>query len=170
MRLLRGIFIAGLWPGMAYHLALFYPPSWTGKRIGLYFTAAQVSAAVVGLVSGGLPENGRTRRVSWVTMDVPALRPRYHYRGDFLALVAARPTSTARRGAREDGLAALVAEKPACAEGRRCCRAYRRRSWTLHDFMRVLMDWRLWPLVFMYFGVVGVGMGVQDYGTVIISA
>jgi hypothetical protein len=40
----------------------------------------------------------------------------------------------------------------------------------LHDFMRVLMDWRLWPLVFMYFGVVGVGMGVQDYGTVIISA
>jgi sugar phosphate permease len=39
--------------GMAYYLTLFYPPSRTGKRIGQYFTAAQVSAAVVGLVSAG---------------------------------------------------------------------------------------------------------------------
>src|ERR1700689_498447 len=42
-----------MWPGMAYYLTLFYPPSRTGKRIGQYFTAAQVSAAVVGLVSAG---------------------------------------------------------------------------------------------------------------------
>lgn len=41
------------YPGMAYYLTLFYPPSRTGKRIGQYFTAAQVSAAVVGLVSAG---------------------------------------------------------------------------------------------------------------------
>lgn len=39
--------------GMAYYLTLFYPPSRTGKRIGQYFTAAQVPAAVVGLVSAG---------------------------------------------------------------------------------------------------------------------
>ena len=53
LRLLLGIIIAGMWPGMAYYLTLFYPPSRTGKRIGQYFTAAQVSAAVVGLVSAG---------------------------------------------------------------------------------------------------------------------
>ena len=53
LRLLLGIVIAGMWPGMAYYLTLFYPPSRTGKRIGQYFTAAQVSAAVVGLVSAG---------------------------------------------------------------------------------------------------------------------
>ena len=39
--------------GMAYYLTLFYPPSRTGKRIGQYFAAAQVSAAVVGLVFAG---------------------------------------------------------------------------------------------------------------------
>jgi hypothetical protein len=39
-------------------------------------------------------------------------------------------------------------------------RVYRRRNWMLHDFMRVLMNWRLWPLVFMYFGVVGVEISV----------
>ena len=38
---------------MAYYLTLFYSPFRTGKRIGFYFTAAQVSAAVVGLVSAG---------------------------------------------------------------------------------------------------------------------
>lgn len=38
---------------MAFYLTLFYPPSRIGKRIGQYFTAGQVSAAVVGLVSAG---------------------------------------------------------------------------------------------------------------------
>ena len=53
LRFLLGIVIAGMWPGMAYYLTLFYPPSRTGKRIGMYFTASQLSAAVVGLVSAG---------------------------------------------------------------------------------------------------------------------
>ena len=53
LRLLLGIVIAGMWPGMSYYLTLFYPPSRTGKRIGRYFTASQMSAAVVGLVSAG---------------------------------------------------------------------------------------------------------------------
>lgn len=33
-----------------------------------------------------------------------------------------------------------------------------------------MLDWRLWPLLIMYFGVVGVGIGTQNYGTVIIRA
>lgn len=53
LRFLLGVVIAGMWPGMAFYLTLFYPPSRTGKRIGMYFTSAQVSAAVVGLVSAG---------------------------------------------------------------------------------------------------------------------
>ena len=42
-----------MWPGMAFYLTFFYPPSRTGKRIGMYFTASQMSAAVVGLISAG---------------------------------------------------------------------------------------------------------------------
>ncbi|RYP04039.1 hypothetical protein DL764_004733 [Monosporascus ibericus] len=42
------------------------------------------------------------------------------------------------------------------------------KPWTLKDLGYVLMDWRLWPLTMMYFGVVGVGIGTQMYGTVII--
>ncbi|RYP55296.1 hypothetical protein DL768_000051 [Monosporascus sp. mg162] len=47
-------------------------------------------------------------------------------------------------------------------------RVYHPRPWTLKDLGYVLMDWRLWPLTMMYFGVVGVGIGTQMYGTVII--
>ena len=49
-------------------------------------------------------------------------------------------------------------------------RVYHRSQWTLRDLLQVMRDWRLFPLLIMYFGVVGVGNGVQAYGTVIIEA
>ena len=49
-------------------------------------------------------------------------------------------------------------------------RAYLDASWTLRDLWKVLLDWRIWPLIIMYFGVVGVGNGVASYGTVLLSA
>ena len=42
--------------------------------------------------------------------------------------------------------------------------------WTLRDLGMVMIDWRVWPLVIMYFGVVGVGVGLQNYGSLIIAA
>jgi hypothetical protein len=49
-------------------------------------------------------------------------------------------------------------------------RVYHARPWGLKDLGLVLLDWRLWPLCLMYFGVVGVGIGTQLYGSVIIAA
>ena len=49
-----------------------------------------------------------------------------------------------------------------------CDTTYHR--WTLRDLTRVFMDWRVWPIVIMYFGVVGVGVGLQNYGSLIIAA
>jgi hypothetical protein len=40
----------------------------------------------------------------------------------------------------------------------------------VRNLLAVLLDWRLWPLLIMYFGVVGVGIGVQNYATVIIHS
>jgi hypothetical protein len=48
--------------------------------------------------------------------------------------------------------------------------AYARTKWTVRDLWAVVLDWRVWPLLIMYFGVVGVGNGVQSYGTVILRA
>lgn len=48
--------------------------------------------------------------------------------------------------------------------------AYDNRNWTMQDLWKVCIDWRFWPPFVMYFGVVGVGNGLQSYGTVLLSA
>jgi MFS family permease len=69
LRFLLGACEAGVWPGisqssyvnagMTYYLTLWYPASRIAHRIGWYFTAAQISAAVVGLVSAGFQKMNR---------------------------------------------------------------------------------------------------------------
>jgi hypothetical protein len=49
-------------------------------------------------------------------------------------------------------------------------RVYHNTQWTWTDLLHVFMDWRLWPLLVMYFGVVGVGIGTQLYANLIIQA
>lgn len=177
LRFLLGVVIAGMWPGMAFYLTLFYPSSRTGKRIGMYFTAAQVSAAVVGLVSAGFQK-----------MD--GLGGIYGFRWMFLiyGLVAIvlsfilvwwlpdRPLAPGQ--VRENkGLFKWLPASPPALTGQDALihyqdmrRSYHARPWNLKDLGLVLIDWRLWPLTLMYFGVVGVGIGTQLYGSVIIAA
>ena len=49
-------------------------------------------------------------------------------------------------------------------------RVYHAPPWGLRELWKVMCDWRLWPLTVMYFGVVGVGIGVQSFGTLIIKS
>jgi len=172
LRFLLGLVIAGIWPGMSYYLTLWYPPSECAHRIGYYFTAAQLSASVVGLVSAGFQlmdglhgltgyqwmfllwgifgcANGLT--VLWWLPDRPG-----HTTGSWRKFIPRqRPVLSAEESQIHRQLMAG---------------SYQRREWGLKDILRILRDWRLWPLVVMYFGVVGVGIGVQNYGTLIIRA
>lgn len=176
LRFLLGVVIAGMWPGMAYYLTLFYPPSRTGKRIGQYFTAAQVSAAVVGLVSAGFQKmDGLGGLVGFQWMFLL-----YGLCAVVLGFVLLwwlpdRPLPPGEPRVRSGLLKWLPATPPvltgedAEVHYRDLTRVYHPRRWTVKDLAMVLIDWRLWPLVVMYFGVVGVGIGTQLYGTVIIS-
>lgn len=165
-----------MWPGMAYYLTLFYPPSRTGKRIGMYFTAAQLSAAVVGLVSAGFQKMdglGGLVGFQWMFLlwglcavvlgfvllwwlpdrPVPPGQTREHK--GFMKWMPVSPP--------------ILTGEDAEIHYRDLTRVYHARPWNMRDLGLVLIDWRLWPLVMMYFGVVGVGIGTQLYGTVIIS-
>lgn len=177
LRLLLGIIIAGMWPGMAYYLTLFYPPSRTGKRIGQYFTAAQVSAAVVGLVSAGFQKMdglGGLVGFRWMFLLYGLVGIIIGF--SLLWWLPDRPLPPDEVPVRTGYLKWIPQSRPALTgEDARIhyedlTRVYRRRSWNMKDFLLVLIDWRLWPLVLMYFGVVGVGIGVQNYATVIILA
>ncbi|TVY73611.1 Vitamin H transporter [Lachnellula suecica] len=176
LRFLLGVVIAGMWPGMAYYLTLFYPPSRTGKRIGQYFTAAQVSAAVVGLVSAGFQKmDGLGGLVGFQWMFLL-----YGLCAIVLGFVLLwwlpdRPLPPGETRVRSGFLRWLPSTRPvltgedAEVHYRDLTRVYHPRQWGMKDLTMVLIDWRLWPLVLMYFGVVGVGIGTQLYGTVIIS-
>lgn len=165
-----------MWPGMAYYLTLFYPPSRTGKRIGQYYTAAQVSAAVVGLVSAGFQKMDGAHGLvgfQWmflvygvITVTVGIV---------LLWWLPDRPTAPGEQPSQQKYLRWIPRSAPALT-GRDAeihyhdlRRVYHRPQWSVRDLTRVLLDWRLWPLLIMYFGVVGVGIGVQNYATVIIK-
>lgn len=177
LRFLLGLVIAGMWPGMAFYLTLFYPPTRTGKRIGMYFTAAQVSAAVVGLVSAGfqlmdgagglvgfrwmfliygLVAVALSVALLWWLPDRPLPPGEDRERSGWLRWVPATPEALTGRDA--------------VVHYHDLRRVYHARPWTLQDLGSVLLDWRLWPLCLMYFGVVGVGIGTQLYGSIIIAA
>jgi MFS family permease len=161
---------------MTYYLTLFYPPSRTGKRIGQYFTAAQISAAVVGLVSAGFQKMDGARGLvgfQWmflvygvITIAVGIV---------LLWWLPDRPMAPGSQPHVRTYLRWLPRSPPALT-GRDADihyhdlrRVYHRPQWSVRDLLRVFLDWRLWPLLVMYFGVVGVGIGVQNYATVIIK-
>lgn len=176
LRFLLGVVTAGMWPGMAYYLTLFYPPSRTGKRIGMYFTASQVSAAVVGLVSAGFQQmDGLGGLVGFRWMFLV-----YGLLGVVLGVALLwwlpdRPLPPGEKRVR-GWWARWLPASPEALKGEDAVvhyhdlrRVYHARPWNLRDLWQVLTDWRLWPLTLMYFGVVGVGIGTQLYGNLIIS-
>jgi MFS family permease len=175
LRLLLGIVIAGMWPGMSYYLTLFYPPSRTGKRIGRYFTASQMSAAVVGLVSAGFQKmDGMGGLVGFQWMFLIYGIVGFIVGVSLLWWLPDRPLPPGEVRQRTGMMKWLPVGKPALTgEDARIhyedlTRVYHRSMWTMKDLWNVVIDWRIYPLVIMYFGVVGVGNGTQAYATVII--
>ncbi|KAF4979495.1 hypothetical protein FZEAL_4315 [Fusarium zealandicum] len=177
LRFLLGVVIAGMWPGMAFYLTLFYPPSRTAKRIGMYFTAAQVSAAVVGLVSAGfqlMDGEGGLVGFRWMFLIYGLVAVVLSVL--LLWWLPDRPLAPGQSRPR-GGLFKFLPATPEVLKGQDAIihyhdlrRVYHSRPWTFKDLCLVLIDWRLWPLTMMYFGVVGVGIGTQLYGSVIIAS
>ncbi|KAI5290667.1 hypothetical protein KEM52_000388 [Ascosphaera acerosa] len=178
LRLLLGIVTAGMWPGMSYYLTLFYPPSRTGKRIGQYFTAAQLSAAVVSLVSAGFQKmDGRGGLTGFQWMFLLWGLVSAVLGCSLLWWLPERPLPPGEERRPRNRFMAWLPLSPPALTGRDAelhyhdlKRVYRARPWYFHDLWHVVIDPRLWPLVMMYFGVVGVGIGVQSYATVIINS
>lgn len=185
IRFISGFCGAGVWPGMAFYISLWYPTHRSARRIGYYFTAAQISAAVAGLVGAGFQRiDGNRGYYGWqwlylayglITVAVGLTliwwlpdRPRNH--GD----EPANPDLN-----RFDAwLTRLLPKNPyplnetnSDIHRRDMLRSTRRKiQWNWSDLVSVFCDPRLWPLVMMYFGVVGTGFGLAVFGTTIIKA
>lgn len=166
-----------MWPGMSFYLTFFYPPSRTGKRIGMYFTASQLSAAVVGLISAGfqmMDGAGGLEGFRWMFLLYGLVG--FIVGVTLLWWLPDKPLPPGEVRERS-GLMKWLPKTPEALEGedavvhyRELRRVYHMKHWTFKDLAHVLLDWRLWPLFLMYFGVVGVGIGTQLYGNIIIAS
>ncbi|KAF2483229.1 major facilitator superfamily domain-containing protein [Neohortaea acidophila] len=177
LRFLLGLVEAGMWPGMTFFLTLYYPTHHIARRIGYYFTASQVSAAVVGLVSAGFQKmNGDAGLVGFRWMFLIWGLVTLVVGFSLLWWLPDRPLIPGETRKRSRWTSWLPQPPPVLTgedaelHYKDLRRAYVRRNWTMKDLGKVLLDWRIWPLIVMYFGVVGVGNGVQSYGTVLLAA
>ncbi|KAM3424525.1 hypothetical protein BST61_g6525 [Cercospora zeina] len=177
LRFLLGAVEAGMWPGMSLFLTMFYPPHRMAKRIGWYFTASQVSAAVVGLVSAGFQEmdgDGGLVGFQWMFLLWGLVTLVCGF--GLLWWLPDRPLAPGESPKATWANRYLPTVKPALEAEDAILhyqdleQAYHSSNWTMKDLWNVMLDWRFWPLLVMYFGVVGVGNGVQSYGTVILRA
>lgn len=180
VRFISGMVGAGTWPGMSYYISLFYPNERLTRRIGYYFTAAQISAAVAGLVSAGVQKlDGHRGRTGWqwmyliygcVTMCVGIL---------LLWWLPDRPFKKPYDDNESNSFLRFYhrffsSPAPLSPEERELHRKdlehrYKLITWTWKDVVMVITDLRIWPMIIMYFGVVGTGFGLAVFGSTIIA-
>lgn len=180
IRFMSGFCGAGTWPGMSYYISLWYPNHRSAKRIGYYFTAAQLSASAAGLVAAGFQKMDMTRGLEgwkWlyiiygsitVTVGISLIwwlpdRPQHmlesrswYSKYDFARFL---PKSTPPLNERDTELHRMD-----------MTRHYRKLTWGWKDVAKIFYDVRIWPLVLMYFGIAGTGFGLAVFGTTIIRA
>ncbi|CCE86221.1 Piso0_005878 [Millerozyma farinosa CBS 7064] len=179
VRFISGMVGAGTWPGMSYYVSLWYPNHRSTRRIGYYYTAAQISAAVAGLVSAGFQKmDGVKGYTGWqwmylvygvITMAVGI---------SLLWWLPDRPFAKQRDGSTNKLKKAyhmvLTPPYPLSGEDEEIHRRdiqerYTSLRWSWKDIVQILTDLRIWPLIIMYFGVVGTGFGLAVFGSTIIS-
>lgn len=178
VRFLSGVVGAGTWPGLTYYVSLWYPSERSTKRIGYYFTAAQMSAAVAGLVSAGFQKiDGHRGYTGWQWM--------YLAYGCITILVGIsllwwlpdRPfkiSTPPKNKIQKIWQKYFVPSHPLNEAEREIHRQdfehrYTLIRWTWKDVVAVITDLRIWALIIMYFGVVGTGFGLAVFGSTIIS-
>ena len=178
-RFMSGMVGAGTWPGMSSHICLWYPNDRLTRRVGYYFTAAQISAAVAGLVSAGFQKmDGERGYAGWqwaylvygvitIAVGISLIwwlpdRPfkvsneteskwKIWYRKYF---TSPHPLNESEREIHKRD----IIEKQTSIK------------WTWKDVALIITDLRIWPIIIMYFGAVGTGYGLAVFGSTIIAA
>ncbi|EGV62990.1 hypothetical protein PSN45_004737 [Yamadazyma tenuis] len=178
-RFISGVVGAGTWPGMSYYISLWYPIERQTKRIGFYFTAAQLSASVSGLVNAGFQKmDGERGYYGWQWMYIIYGSVTIAVGISLLWWLPDRPfkeekTASNRFVAFYNRIATPrhpLTEEEQAIHRQDLGQRYVFVAWGWKDLAMILSDLRVWPLVIMYFGVVGTGFGLAVFGSTIIKA
>ncbi|KAJ8141822.1 hypothetical protein OY671_005010 [Metschnikowia pulcherrima] len=179
VRFISGVVGAGTWPGMSYYVSLWYPNDRSTRRIGYYFTAAQISAAAAGLLSAAFQKmDGVKGYTGWqwlylvygcVTISVGISL--LWWLPDRPFPLAFKEENSKKFGFYRKYFTPTHPLSPIEREVHRkdIENRYSMVKWTWKDVSAILFDLRLWAIIMMYFGVVGTGFGLAVFGSVIIA-
>lgn len=180
-RFISGVVGAGTWPGLSYYVSLWYPNNRSTKRIGYYFTAAQISAAVSGLVNAGFQKMDGVRGYygwQWMYLIYGVITMAAGI--TLLWWLPDRPFADNDQRESKNKVVQMyykvftpthpLTEEELILHKQDISSRYTQIKWTWKDVMLIITDLRTWPLVIMYFGVVGTGFGLAVFGTTIIKA
>lgn len=177
-RFFSGVVGAGTWPGMSYYVSLWYPNERLTRRIGYYFTAAQISASVGGLVSAGFQKmDGARGYTAWQWMYLVYGCLTIAVGISLLWWLPDRPFRTYEATESKWKLWYRKWFTPTHPLNEREKEIHRKDiehryvllRWTWKDVVMIMTDLRIWPIIIMYFGVVGTGFGLAVFGSTIIA-
>jgi MFS family permease len=178
LKFIGGVVGAGVWPGLSYYISLWYPNEIATKRIGYYFTAAQLAYAIAGLVSAGFQKMDGMRGYSgWQWMYIVNGCVTMAVGISLLWWLPDRPNKK-----EEDTTSKWKFYKKFTSTSHPIKLEHDRKlhnqdleeryldiKWNFKDLFMIITDFRIWPLIIMYFGVVGAGFGLAVFGSTIIS-
>jgi MFS family permease len=175
IRFISGMCGAGTWPGLSYYISLWYPPHRMTRRVGYYFTAAQISAAAAGLVAAGFQKMDMARgREGWKWLFLV-----YGVVTIFVGvtLLVWLPDNQKERHTTITLFAKLkklnrfpLNESDRLLHEKDMSQYRKKLTWSAKDIWNILIDVKIWPLIMMYFGVVGTGYGLAVFGTTLIRS
>lgn len=179
IRFISGVVGAGTWPGLSYYVSLWYPNERLTRRIGYYFTAAQISASAAGLVSAGFQKmDGERGYTGWQWMYLVYGCITIFVGITLLWWLPDRPFKEVSEP--KNVVTAWYSrwftprhplnEHEAILHKRDMEIRYQLLRWSMKDVVDVITDLRVWPIIIMYFGVVGTGYGLAVFGSTIIAA
>ncbi|KAG4305409.1 hypothetical protein PORY_000965 [Pneumocystis oryctolagi] len=183
LRFLLGVSQAGLWPGMAYYLMLYYPPNVIGKRIGWYFSASQISTIMIGFFSIGFQKmdgilNLEGYKWMFLVYGIVSI-----ILGIFFmwmlpqTLTEASVTEeelnspsflirTYKRIKKSTEVSFLTHEEKQILLSNISVKDFL----GFRDILLVIRSPKIWPLILMYFGGMVVGISIHNYGALIIHS
>ncbi|KAG5438827.1 hypothetical protein PCANB_002547 [Pneumocystis canis] len=181
LRFLLGAMESGLWPGMAYYLMMYYPPHMIGKRIGWYFTASQISSMIIGFVSAGFQKMdgiGNLEGYKWMFLIYGFVSILVGIISMWLLPQTLTEASVTQEELESSSYIVRIYKKikktteiPFLKSDEKLILLSNislKEPWTFRDLFLVFIDLKIWLLILMYFGGISVGIGVQNYGGLII--
>ncbi|KAG5518791.1 hypothetical protein PMAC_002762 [Pneumocystis sp. 'macacae'] len=183
LRFLLGVAEAGLWPGMAYYLMNYYPPHIMGKRIGWYFTASQISTMTIGFLSIGFQKMDGIANLEgykWMFLLYSVATTAIGIISMWLLPQTLTEASVTQEELHSPSLIVRTYKKIKKTTERSFLTENEKRillsnislknRWKVYDLVSAFIDSRIWLLIFMYFGGMAFGIGIKNYGSLIIRS